>query len=394
MKKYCFDRTINRINTDSVKWDAVKTNFPKAAEGALPLWIADMDFPCAESIIDALHHRVDQKIFGYSTENTDEYYDAVCGWYSRRFGWKIDPGSICYSPGIVPAIAFLLRLLTKERDGVLIQRPVYYPFSAKIIGHNCVVINNSLLYENGKYTIDFEDFEHKIAENTTKLFILCSPHNPVGRVWTEQELKRMVKICKKYDKWIISDEIHSDLVRNGVIHYPLEMLCPEYKHKIITCVAPSKTFNLAGLKVSNIIINDLILRNRWHEEINKGFSMEHPNPFAITATIAAYTEGEEWLDQVKEYMDENLVFMKQYLDAHLPKARFSIPEGTYLAWVDLSAYVSDKLILEDLLQTKAGVVLDDGYVFGEEGNCFERINIACPRNILAECLNRIKTVLK
>jgi len=391
MKRYCFDRTIDRTNTNSVKWDLLKTNFPKAAEGALPLWIADMDFPCAEPIIEALHRRVDLQIFGYSTEETGEYYDAVCGWYRRHFSWEIDPRSICYSPGIVPAIAFLLRLLTNEGDGVLIQRPVYYPFTGKITGHNRMVINNSLLYENGRYTVNFEDFERKIAKDTTKLFILCSPHNPVGRVWTEQELKRMVEICKKYNKWIISDEIHSDLVRTGVVHHPLEMLCPEYKHKIITCVAPSKTYNLAGLSLSNIIINNPALRERWREDVIGRFSMGHPNPFAITATIAAYTEGEDWLEQVKTYIDENFAFMKQYVDEYFPKTRFSISEGTYLAWIDLSDYISDKKELEVLLQTKAGVVLDEGYIFGDEGACFERINVACPRSILADCLSRIKT---
>jgi len=390
VKRYCFDRIIERTNTDCIKWDQIKTNFPKAAEGALPLWIADMDFPCAEPIIEALHRRVDLSIFGYSSEETDKYYKAVCGWYHRRFGWDIAPGSICYSPGIVPAIAFLLRILTKEGDGVLIQQPVYYPFTAKITANYRVVVNNSLLHENGSYTVDFEDFERKIAENNTKLFILCSPHNPVGRVWSEQELKRMVEICIKYDKWIISDEIHSDIVRAGVVHHPLEMICPEYKHKIITCIAPSKTFNLAGLKLSNVIINDPVLREKWREEVTGRFSMGHPNPFAITATVAAYTDGEEWLEQVKSYIDENFAFMKRYVDEQLPKAHFYIPEGTYLAWIDLSDYISDKIELENLLQTKAGVVLDEGYIFGEGGFCFERINVACPRSILKECLNRIK----
>jgi len=393
MQEYCFDQIIERTNTNSIKWDQVKANFPKITKGALPLWIADMDLPCAEPIIEALHHRVDQRIFGYSSEETDEYYETVRGWYRRRFGWEMNRTGICYSPGVVPAIVFLLRLLTNKGDGVLIQRPVYYPFTDKIIGHNRVVVSSSLLHENGRYLVDFEDLERKLAEDTTKLFILCSPHNPVGRVWTEQELKKMVEICEKYDKWIISDEIHSDFVRTGVVHHCLEAVCPEYKHKIITCTSPSKTFNIAGMKLANIIINDPGLRERWREEIER-FSIGHPNPLSITATIAAYNEGEDWLEQVKAYIDENFTFMKQYVDSHLPRAYFSIPEGTYLAWIDFSGYVPDKIELENLLQIKAGLALDEGYIFGEEGACFERINVACPRSILKDCLNRIRAALE
>lgn len=393
MSKYNFDKVVDRIDTDSVKWDFRTNCSPKAQKDGLPLWIADMDFECADPIIKALHHRVDHKIFGYSSNNSDKYFDAFCNWYKRRFDWDIDRKSVVFSPGVVPAIALLVRVLTKPSEGVIIQKPVYYPFTNKIENNDRKVINNSLIYEYGTYKMDYEDLDKKASDPNNKVLILCSPHNPVGRVWSEEELKRVVEICKKHDVWIVADEIHSDLIRKGVKHTPLQLLCSDYKDKIVTCVAPSKSFNLAGMQLSNIIINNAELRKRYKHEIVATGGVSSPNPFAIVSAIAAYNESEDWLDELNDYLDKNVEFIKEFLLNNIPKAKLIYPEGTYLVWIDLNAFGLNEIDLEDLMFKKANVLLDEGYIFGKEGIGFERINAACPRSILKECLERIKKAL-
>lgn len=393
MGKYNFDKVVDRIDTDSVKWDFRTNCSPKAQKDGLPLWIADMDFECADPIIKALHHRVDHKIFGYSSNNSDKYFDAFCNWYKRRFDWDIDRKSVVFSPGVVPAIALLVRVLTKPSEGVIIQRPVYYPFTNKIENNDRKVINNSLIYEEGTYKMDYEDLDKKASDPNNKVLILCSPHNPVGRVWSEEELKRVVEICKKHEVWIVADEIHLDLIRKGVKHTPLQLLCSYYKDKIVTCVAPSKSFNLAGMQLSNIIINNAELRKEYQHEIVATGGVSYPNPFAIVSAIAAYNESEDWLDELNDYLDKNVEFIKEFLLKNIPKAKLIYPEGTYLVWIDLNAYGLNEIELEDLMFKKANVLLDEGYIFGKEGIGFERINAACPRSILKECLERIKKAL-
>lgn len=393
MSKYNFDKVVDRIDTDSVKWDFRTNCSPKAQKDGLPLWIADMDFECADPIIKALHHRVDHKIFGYSSNNSDKYFDAFCNWYKIRFDWDIDRKSVVFSPGVVPAIALLVRVLTKPSEGVIIQKPVYYPFTNKIENNDRKVINNSLIYEDGTYKMDYEDLDKKASDPNNKVLILCSPHNPVGRVWSEEELKRVVEICKKHDVWIVADEIHSDLIRKGVKHTPLQLLCSDYKDKIVTCVAPSKSFNLAGMQLSNIIINNAELRKRYKHEIVATGGVSSPNPFAIVSAIAAYNESEDWLDELNDYLDKNVEFIKEFLLNNIPKAKLIYPEGTYLVWIDLNAFGLNEIDLEDLMFKKANVLLDEGYIFGKEGIGFERINAACPRSILKECLERIKKAL-
>ncbi len=393
MVSYDFDNTIDRKKTNSIKWEHYKDFIKGAPEDALPLWVADMDFPCAEPILKALRSRVDRQIFGYSTYQTDDYMDAVTGWFKRRFDWKIDKSSIFYSPGVVTAVAVLIRILSEPGDGILIQRPVYYPFTNKIEANDRVVVNNPLLYKDGYYSIDFDDLDRKMALKSTKGMILCSPHNPVGRVWLPDELRKIVEICSRYEKWIIADEIHCDLVRKEVTHYPLEKVAFEYQDQIITCVAPSKTFNLAGLAISTIIINNPAYREAWDREANGRLSIGMANPLSIKALIAAYNEGEDWLDQVNDYLDQNIDFAVTYIKENIPGARVIYPEGTYLLWVDLTAYSQDRKELEQLMLNKARLVLDEGYFFGEEGIGFERINVACPRSILSECLKRMKEAL-
>ncbi|GAA3647703.1 MalY/PatB family protein [Asaccharospora irregularis] len=394
MKKYDFDKKVSRLNTNSIKWDFRTNCSPKAQEDGLPLWIADMDFECADPIIDSLHKLVDHKIFGYSSNKTDEYYDAVCGWYKRRFNWDINREDIVFTPGVVPAVSLLIKILTEEGDGIIVQKPVYHPFEAKIKINKRRVVDNPLIYKNGEYTIDFEDLEEKAKSVENKLLILCSPHNPVGRVWKEEELKKIIEICKKHNLWVISDEIHSDLLRKGVKHTPMHSICGDYKDRVVVCTAPSKTFNLAGMQLSNIIISNKELRDKYKNEMMfTGVSMS-PNPFAIVATIAAYNESEDWVDELNEYLDGNMEFIDTYLKENLPKVKLVKSQGTYLAWLDFTAYGLNEVELEDIMFKKANVLLDEGYIFGKEGVGFERVNAACPKSTLKDFLDRVKDAFK
>lgn len=388
--KYDFDTLTDRKGTYSMKFDTMPMD---AAGDSIPLSIADMDLPCAEPIIRALHERIERKIFGYTVYDNEECKQAVIGWHKRRFGWEINKDDIFFSPGVVPALAFLIQFLTKEGDGVIIQRPVYYPFTEKVEANGRRVVNSPLVKVGDTYEMDYEDLDRKFADENTKGMILCSPHNPVGRVWREDELRRVVEIAKKYDKWIISDEIHADLTRIGVTHTPLLKLAPEYSHRIIACTAPSKTFNLAGMQLSNIIIPNKEYQKQWTDVVSRRFSMAVCSPFGLTAVIAAYTEGEEWLDQARAYIDGNIRYIEAFLTENLPKAKMANCQGTYLVWVDLNEYCSDPKELEELMVKKAGVVLDEGYIFGPEGNGFERINAATQRSNLEECMRRMEAVL-
>lgn len=390
--KYHFDELINRKNTGCVKWD--KT-FPDSDKEILPLWVADMDFPCADAIQNALRNKVNEQIYGYNTGFTPAYRKAVCGWFSKRFDWKIEPDTIFYAGGVVPAIAYLLEIMSEEGDGIIISTPVYYPFRKKIEATKRVVVENPLINDHGLYRIDFDDLEEKMARKDVKGMILCSPHNPVGRIWTKEELLQIVSIVKKYDKWIISDEIHCDLVQKDYKQLPLLKLAPEEKDRIVVCTAPSKSFNLAGLQNSNIMIYNKEWQKKWISYVIERLSLSGPNSFAIAATIAAYTEtdSEEWLQDVNAYVDENDVFATNYIQKHLPEAIVSPRQGTYLLWVDVRAYCENEKDLEAKM-IKEGLMLDEGYLFGEAGKGFERINLACPRSIVEACVKRLCEALQ
>lgn len=390
MGRYDFDRVVEREGTNCLKYDLKTTFMPQAPEDALPLWVADMDFACCNKIVNKLHERVDREIYGYTSHKTDDYYDAVCGWFSRRFGWDINRDSLFISPGVVPALSFLINILVEEGEGIIIQKPVYYPFEAKIQNNNRKVVNSPLKYIDGKYEMDYDGFEALARDKNNKLFILCSPHNPVGRVWKEEELRKIVDICKKHDLWIISDEIHCDIIRANQKHTPLEVACDYYKDRIITCTAPSKSFNLAGMQISNIIINNEEIRAKWLDLTDSKFSIGLPNPFALEATKTAYNECEDWIDEVNEYIDANIRYISDFINEHLPKVKMVMPEGTYLVWLDFREYGLDSKELENVMLHEAGVLLDEGYIFGEEGIGFERINVASPRSIIEDCMNRIK----
>lgn len=388
---YNFDEVIPRTGTHSVKWEFIPPVEGKLNSELLPLWVADMDFPCAEPILEALHARVDRKIFGYSNARSEGYLNAVQSWFENRYQWHFDPEDIQLAPGVVPAIAILIKSLTRPGDGIIIQQPVYYPFMLLIENNDRRIINNALIEQDGRYTMDFADLETRAAQPGTTMMILCSPHNPVGRVWTEEELHRFAEICLDNDVTIVSDEIHCDLIRKDSRHIPLGKLIGN--EKIITCTAASKSFNLAGLQTSNIIINSEAMRNKWSLELRSKSGLFGSNPMGIVATEAAYRKGAAWLDQVNRYIDRNLEYVGDFLAEHLPKARYVIPEGTYFAWVDFREYGFSAKQLEEIVQRRANVFLDEGYIFGEEGAGFERINVACPWSILHECLIRIRNVI-
>ncbi len=390
--KYNFDEIIDRSGTSATKMESLPKGCP---DDALPLWVADMDFACAEPILKALHERIDKKIFGYTMYDTDECLGAVLNWYKKRYGWEEQKENLFFCGGIVSAYAVLLNLLTKEGEGVVIQRPIYYPFTMKANSNGRQIVDSPLIYADGNYTTDFDDLDKKMAEPNNKVLVFCSPHNPAGRVWTEEEIRKVVDICKKYDKWIICDEIHCDLLRCGMTFHPILKVAPDYADRIAVCTAPSKTFNLAGMKTSNIVIHNKELQAAWKELIGGKLSMNGAGTLGLTAMIAAYNEGEEWLEQLKEYLDGNFAYIDAFLKEHLPKAHMVPSEGTYLAWIDFNGYVDgDAEKLEEIMQKKARVALDEGYIFGDAGRGFERINIATPRSVVEDCMDRILKAFK
>ncbi len=383
--KYNFDKLIDRKNTNSLKYD-FSTERGKPAD-ILPLWVADMDFSVPEEVQEAIHQAVSHGIFGYSDVKQD-YFKVVHDWFFRHYGWDTKENWLIKSPGVVFAIAMAVRALSKEGDGVLIQQPVYYPFSETIRLNNRRLVVNSLIYQDNQYTVDFDDFEEKIVKNGVRLFLLCNPHNPVGRVWAKEELTRLGEICLKYKVIVISDEIHSDFTYPGYEHVVFSNLSEEFAQNTITCTAPSKSFNLAGLQVSNIFIQNDDLRGKLKLEIAKsGYSQL--NTLGLAACKAAYQYGEPWLVQLKAYLLGNLNYVREFLSEKLPMIKLIEPQGTYLIWLDFSALQLTRKELEELIVHKAKLWLDPGHIFGPEGDGFERINIACQRQTLARALEQL-----
>lgn len=390
MIKSNFDSIINRTDTNSLKYDF--TSERERPDDILPLWVADMDFIVAPEIQQRLYDVVNYGIYGYS-DSKDGYYQAIYSWYRSKFNYEIKKEWIVKTPGVVFALAQAVRAFTKLGDGVIIQTPVYYPFKEVIIDNGRRVITNSLVLKNAHYEIDFDDFEEKIKKEKVKLFILCSPHNPVGRVWKKDELLKLGQICLKNDVKIISDEIHSDFIYPGHQHHVFASLKTELQNITITCTAPTKTFNLAGLQISNIFIADEKLRLQFKKAIaSTGYSQ--CNLFGLAACPTAYESCSSWLEDLKQYLFENTRFVDEYLKEHIPLIKLIIPEGTYLLWLDFRRLqISDKE-LNDLLIEHARLWLDSGTMFGKEGKGFQRINIACPRAYLRQALNQLKNALE
>ena len=390
LDKINFNIVVNRKNTNCLKYDfAVRRGRP---ENVLPLWVADMDFKVAPEITQAIEKRVAHGIFGYS-EVKEEYFEAVAAWMEQKHGWHVKEDWLVKTPGVVFALAMAVQAFTEPGDAVIIQQPVYYPFSEVIADNGRRIVDNTLeLKEDGKYHINFEDFEQKVKENHVKLFLLCSPHNPVGRVWTKEELKKIAAICRKYDVIVVSDEIHEDFVFNGK-HQVFADLSEDAKNRTITCTAPSKTFNLAGLQVSNIWIANPKLREKFKKQIAAaGYSQL--NTLGLTACEAAYRYGGEWHAELLGYLKSNLNFLREFLQTRLPEVKLIEPEGTYLVWLDFGSLGLTEEQREELLTKKAGIWLDSGVIFGAAGEGFERINIACPRSILKDALERIERAVR
>lgn len=390
MAKLDLDKRYDRKGTDSVKWDHKDFVDDRVSETALPLWLSDMEFKVADEITEALKNRVEHGFFGHSMPG-DKYFEAVQGWYKRRFNWDIDKDSIFYSPGVLPALGFIINAFTKPGEGIIIQPPVFYPFSQLIKGAERVIVNNTLINNNENYSIDFQDLENKAKDPNNTMLILCSPHNPVGRVWTKEEIVRIVEICRKNDVLIFSDELHCDLTRSNITHYPT-MALTDY-NKIITALALGKTFNVGGIPISQIIINDDKLKQIWDKETMGKYYVKFAPPLDMILTEVAYNKCDYWVDEVMEYVEDNFNFLVDYLNKHLPKVEYKKPEGTFLAWINFGAYV-DYDDLFELLITKYDLLIENGLVFGESGAGYFRMTVACPRSLLQEGLDRIVEAIR
>lgn len=387
---YDYDKVIERKNTSCVKYDAAsKMGMP---EDILPLWVADMDFQAPQGVIDRLKDAVEHGIFGYS-EEPEGYFEALLSWYSRRFGWEINREWLIRTPGVVFAVSAAVRAFTDIGDSVLIQQPVYYPFKRAIENNGRKAVNCGLVLKDGRYEIDFEAFEKCAAREEVKLFVLCSPHNPIGRVWEEWELRKLGEICLKHQVKIVSDEIHSDFVYPGHRHHVLASLSDEFAAITMTCTAPSKTFNLAGLQTSNIFISNEEMRSAYQHVLEVQDCGEL-NRMGLLACQAAYETGEEWLEQLLVYLKGNLDYIRSFLAEKLPQIKVIEPEGTYLLWMDFRELNLNETELEELIVKKARLWLDGGTMFGEGGAGFQRVNIACPRSIIAEAMERLYQAIK
>jgi cystathionine beta-lyase len=387
MGKYDFDEIIDRHGTSSLKFDFGKERAGR--EDLLPLWVADMDFKLPDEVLEDIHKRVDHGIFGY-TDPKEDYFEALSGWYKRRQGLDIDREWVTVAPGIVYSIAQAVRAFSREGESVIIQEPVYYPFRETIELNKRKCISNQLVYnrEKNKYEIDFEDFEKKIVDNDVKLFLLCSPHNPVGRVWTRKELTRLGDICIKHDVIIFADEIHSDFIYEGHEHVPFLSLGEKYAERTVMGVSPSKTFNIAGLQVANTIVPNKELRQKLRLQ-NDAAGYSQGAVLGMTALISCYNKGEQWFDELKEYLAGNISFVRDFLKEKLPEITLVEPEGTYLIWLDFSRISDDYRELKKLVVEEAKLWVDPGVIFGRETRLFERINVACPRSVLKQAMEQL-----
>ena len=384
--KYDFDEIVNRRGTNSVKWDEAKE------EGVIPMWVADMDFKAAPCILDALKKRVDHGVFGY-TMVPDSYYESIISWFERRHQWHIERDWIIYTSGVVPAISAIIKALTEPGDKVLVQTPVYNCFFSSIRNNGCTIAENALVRKGNSYEIDFDDFERQAADEKTKVFLLCNPHNPAGRVWTPEELSRMNDICLRHSVKVIADEIHCELVMPGHVFTPFAAVSKACQDNCITTNSPTKSFNIAGLQIANIITNNAEDRQKIDHAININEVCD-VNPFGVIALQAAYNEGEDWIDQLNVYLWENYQALKTFFKDNLPQLEVIDLEGTYLVWVNVQATGMTGNELTDKLLKEGKVFVNRGTMYGETtGEDYIRINIAMPRSLMLEGLKRMKDVI-
>ena len=384
--KYNFDEIISRRGTNSYKWDSARD------ADVLPMWVADMDFRTAPPVVEALRKRVEHGILGY-VRVPDAYYAAVTNWFARRHDWQIEKEWIIYTTGVVPALSAVIKALTAPGDKVMVQTPVYNCFFSSIRNNGCGMIANPLIYRNGTYQIDFADLEQKAADPSVKVLLLCNPHNPAGRVWTKQELTRIGDICIRNNVWVVADEIHCELVFPGHTYIPFASISQEFLMHSVTCTSPSKAFNLAGLQIANIISADTDIRTKIDKAININEVCD-VNPFGVEALMAAYNDGEEWLEELKQYLFANYNYLRASFAEYLSEFPVSMLEGTYLVWADCSVLNQPSDETVKTLLEKEKLWVNEGSLYGEAGEGFIRINIACPRQQLIEGLNRLRRALK
>jgi cystathionine beta-lyase len=380
--KYDFDTIINRRNTNSHKWDYQDTQ--------LPMWLGDMDFKTAPEIIQELDKRVQHGIFGYALI-PDDFFQAYINWWERRHDFKMEKEELLFSIGVMPSIATIIRELTKENESILLQTPVYNYFFKVIQNNNRKVIENELIYDGIHYSIDFKDLEEKLSDENTTMMILCNPHNPIGKIWNKEELERIAHLCKKHGVFLISDEIHCDLVNPGNNYTPVENTVNEKDH-IITCLAPTKTFNIAGIQSSVVHINDKNLYERIQSRLDFEYSSQ-VNVFTIVATITAFNECEEWANQLNEYIYQNKLIVDEFLKKELPIVKLVPSEATYFLWLDCNEIKIPSKQLNEYINETAGLFMVPGVYFGENGDNFLRLNIACPKDTLLDGLNRLKKAI-
>ena len=383
-----FDEDINRYGSNSLKYDFMKMK--NKPDNVLPMWVADMDFKCSDEILNDLHKKVNHGIFGYS-KNDEEYFNAIKKWYLNKFDIELKQEWLVITPVVGVALAQSVKALTNENDYVLINNPVYYTFSKIVLDNKRQIISSDLVLRDGHYEIDFSDFENKIKQYNVKMFLLCSPHNPIGRVWTKDELDKIVKICSKYKVFIVSDEIHCDFAWNN--NHICLLKYENNKDHIILCTSPTKTFNLAGLQISNIFIPDIDVRKKFQRELwNSGYSLV--NIMGLVAGESAYKNGENWLNELKKYIIENIKYTDDFLKKKIPKIKLIYPEGTYLLWLDFNEFNLSDDMLEDLLLNKAKLWLDSGKKFGKTGSGFQRMNVALSRAKLKCALESLEKAFK
>ncbi len=387
--KYDFDKIIERRGTDSVKYDILQSLY--GTEDIIPMWVADMDFEVPDFIRKAVIERARHEVYGY-TFRPKRFYETIAGWLLSMHGWKVSPAHIDFSPGVVPALVLAVLGFTEPGDKVLVQSPVYFPFFSSIENHGRMLVNNQLSDEQGNYSIDFGDLERSFASGV-KMMMFCHPHNPVGRAWTRQELTRLAELAVKYDVLILSDEIHSDLMLFGRRHIPLASLGSEIAARTITCIAPSKTFNLAGLHTSALVIENPELKKRY-EKVLEDIHVGGGNLFGFVALEAAYKHGEEWLGQLIAYLEKNYIYMKELMEHELPFIRVSPLEATYLAWLNFESLGLDDKELMKFMIRKAKIGLVDGPRFGAGGSKYMRINIATPQSLLRIALQQLSHAIK
>ena len=381
---YNFDTVVDRRSTGSVKYDL--------RHDLLPLWVADMDFPLPEEILNAIRKRVGHGIFGY-TMTGPSYWSALDSWCFREYGYHVKHSEWVTVPGVVYSLSIAIRAVTEPSDAILIEQPVYYPFSQIVKDNGRRLIVAPLCYKDGRYFRDLEAFENAIKENNVKAFILCSPHNPVGRVWTQEELTSVAEICRRHGVTVVADEIHCDFIRPGIKFTSFATLGDEYKQKLILCTAPSKTFNLAGLQVSNIWIPNPEIRRRFKKQ-NQANGYNEINALGMTAAESAYTLGKPWLEALKEYLEGNIAYVREFLAKNIPSVHLVEPEGTYLLWLDFHGTGLSNEEVKERVEKRARLWLDHGDMFGEGGELFERINIACPRSILEQAMKQLAEAFK